>query len=149
MLFGNKGLYFWGSVGCGKTYACYALGRFVWCSNSRQSMKIETFDNILREVRDGFSTKVSEGNILAKYFRCNHLVIDDLAAGSDTGFAERILLAITDYRHNNMLRTSFTSNLPPEKIKDIYGDRVFSRIMGMCEIVRMGGADKRIGAQKR
>lgn len=102
------------------------------------------FERLLRDVRDGFDGRTSEGAILRPYETAEFLFIDDLAAGSDSSFAARILLTILDYRCNSKLRTYFTSNLPPEKAKEFYGQRVFSRIVGSCEAIRLGGVDKRI-----
>lgn len=140
----DHGCFLWGPCGTGKTYACYAMVR--WLCGIRKSKRVQAipFERLLRDVRDGFDTRTSEGAILRPCEQAEFLFIDDLAAGGDSSFAARILLSILDFRCNYRLRTYFTSNLPPEKLKEIYGQRVFSRIVGSCEAIRLGGIDKRI-----
>lgn len=139
----SGGCYLWGGTGVGKTYAMYALARYLSCKKN-SFVKFITFEQLLRKIRDGFSTKTAEGDILDGYENAEYLFLDDIGASSDSGFASRILLSLLDYRYNNNLRTYISSNLTAEKVKETFGERTFSRILGMCEVIKLGGKDKRI-----
>lgn len=76
------------------------------------------------------------------------LVIDDLWAESSTDFREsnirQELYDIVDSRYNNGLITIITTNISPQEVAEFYGDRVLSRINGMCKWINVKGEDKRI-----
>ncbi|NLW83588.1 MAG: ATP-binding protein [Phycisphaerae bacterium] len=139
------GCYVWGPTGCGKTHALYGLARYLAIRHG--GTVFMSFDGLLRELREGFDTRKSESAILRRYERARYLLLDDVAAGSDSVFAARVMLAVLDYRHNHLLPTYFSANVPPEKIKAVYGERVFSRLVGTCSVIRLGGEDRRLERQ--
>ena len=51
---------------------------------------------------------------------------------------------LINYRYENMLRTFFASNLSLQELAERSGDRIASRIAEMCDIIEIGGEDKRL-----
>lgn len=71
------------------------------------------------------------------------LVIDDVAVRDSTEAFKNELFEIIDHRATYDKTTIFTSNLPIEKVAEILGDRIASRIEGMCYMLGLKGKDHR------
>jgi DNA replication protein DnaC len=82
--------------------------------------------------------------VVDKYSRCPLLVLDDLGVEKTTDWALQTLYVILNNRYTNYRQTIITSNLTLEEIGNKLGDRIASRIAGMCSIIQMKGKDKRI-----
>ena len=86
------------------------------------------------------------------------LVLDDLGAEKMTEWVGEQLFCIVNHRYNEQLPTVVTSNYSPTQviahmatvdgrgnvIDDMQGQRIMSRIYGMCERVEIRGADWRM-----
>tara|TARA_R110000744_G_scaffold293382_1_gene403778 strand:- start:1228 stop:2277 length:1050 start_codon:yes stop_codon:yes gene_type:complete len=76
------------------------------------------------------------------------VVIDDFDSdgGGQKGpreFVVRSLERVIQYRHSRRLTTILTSNTPPGKIREVYGDRVASRLREVYEPIQLtGGGDE-------
>jgi len=91
----------------------------------------EDFDNLWR---DQFTNKAPQ-----------LLLLDDIGAERPSDWVRERLYSLINYRWSNGLSTIYTSNISPEKIKDVVGTRVHSRIF--CQknlVVRFDGSDRRI-----
>ena len=76
---------------------------------------------------------------------CDLLVIDDLGTERQTNFTENLLFELTDTRFRKDLPTIITTNLSPEKQREYYGDRIFSRIYSRCNaVINTPGEDIRL-----
>ena len=145
----NKGLYLHGPAGTGKTYFLYGLMRrkrlekqeciFInataWLAELRQRMDGGTQNHglgleywINRDVR---SDKI--------------MFIDDMAVEKPTEWNDEIIYRLINYRSENMLETHFASNLTLQELSEKKGDRIASRIAGMCVPKEIGGKDRRLG----
>ncbi|MEU4964180.1 ATP-binding protein [Streptomyces smyrnaeus] len=72
------------------------------------------------------------------------LFIDDVGAErKPTEFTEEVNFRLVNYRYAHRLPTIFTSNVMPQQLADRVGDRVASRLAGMCTQVVMRGDDRR------
>jgi DNA replication protein DnaC len=144
----EKPCYLWGPVGSGKTYILYALLKYFQEQN--RGGILTTFSDLLLRIRQSYDRKFTdqetEREIIRSCRETRIFMIDDLSATADkeTDFSLRILNSILDHRVNNCLPTYFTSNRPPEEIKKAFDERIFSRIVGNCEIVKVVGKDRRI-----
>jgi len=131
----RKGLLFFGNVGIGKTFA------------------LETISNL-----KGY--KMYDARALAKLFLMNeevfwekvdtHSIIaiddigDEITVNNYGTKTEAIGEAITHrYKlfESHGIKTIFASNYGPEDIIGRYGDRIFSRLGGMCECVAIDNGD--------
>lgn len=79
----------------------------------------------------------------------NLLVVDDIAMRDTTEAFKSELYEVIDYRANNEKTTIFTSNYPIDRLADLLGDRIASRIDGMTYKVKITGKDHRKGGQFR
>ncbi len=71
------------------------------------------------------------------------LVLDDLGAERPTPFSADLLGRIISARYDAEQLLVVTTNLPPNRLLDHVGDRAFSRLCEMCELVEVDGADRR------
>jgi hypothetical protein len=100
---------------------------------------------LLLSLRESYSRNdTSEGEIISKYTEGSLLVLDDLGAEKSTEWSINILYIIIDRRYRDEKKTIITSNLSLDELADKLDDRIASRIAGMCTVVPMGGADRRL-----
>ena len=84
------------------------------------------------------------------YAKVPLLVLDDIdkvsrsAGGQPSSWTREVVFLLVNYRYENMLPTIFTMNAPPEAIKPLFGEAVYSRIAEMCYFIRDEGADYRM-----
>lgn len=135
------GLYIYGSCGTGKTYALYALFRN--CILQDFPCRIKNTVELLRLFKQDF--KNNEDNFEDYLEYKGLLFIDDIGVEKNTEFVDETLYHLINIRCEKMLPTFFTSNLSIKELSQKNGDRIASRIVGMCEIVKLEGKDKRIG----
>jgi DNA replication protein DnaC len=167
-----KGLFITGSVGSGKTYCMAAMIRYMFIKQydltvekHRQidQRKYDFIHNIHTEIerpirlkwysmtdfylqlKAYFGKPGSEQNKLIEDCKTIDLLfLDDLGAEKASEWATGILYNIIDYRNRNMKPTFITSNLSIADISNIYGERIASRIVEMCEVIYITGEDRRL-----
>lgn len=71
------------------------------------------------------------------------LVLDDVAVRDTTEAFKNELFEIIDHRATEDKTMIFTSNYPLEKVSEFLGERIASRIQGMCFTVGFKGKDHR------
>lgn len=71
------------------------------------------------------------------------LFIDELGVGNISEWNIDQTFQLLDHRLNNGLQTYISSNLTPDEIQGKYGERILSRIYGMCRLVKYIGPDRR------
>jgi len=76
---------------------------------------------------------------------CDLLVLDDLGAESMTDWTKDLVHQLIDFRYRENLPIVITTNLTLDKVKKLYGERVFSRIYEMCQGIELSGSDYRLG----
>lgn len=134
---GADGLYLWSRTnGTGKTHLAAAIaltvgdGFFINASE------------LLDAVRDSYA-----GDGYCKEFQAARhaplLVLDDLGAQRITEWGEERLYVLLNRRYDDLLPLVVTSNLAPDRLGDAVGERIASRIMGMCAKVHVEGPDHR------
>lgn len=161
----NRGIYFCGGTGTGKTTTAVTILNEYLIARVRQHLmgekKIENnpvlfvrlaeFQNIYNGQFRGTPNMQSSSAI--RYYRFKErmkevdlLIVDDIALrGLPEGFMNE-LYEIVDYRATEDMTTFFTSNVHYIELKEVVGDRIASRIQGMCgnEVV-LKGKDNRVG----
>jgi len=151
----RKGLYLWGASGCGKSHAAYAIARYIDEVKDAQVMVFKSAD-ILEMMKQDMDIKNSdketngdlyfgESNFLKgiKDYK-GILVIDDLGVTKETEWEIQTFYQIIDRKYEDMIPTIITSNLGLDEISKKMGDRIASRIAGMCQVFEMTGKDKRV-----
>ena len=136
----EQGLFLWGPAGVGKTHTAMALIR--WHITRGEAVQRFTHAELILRLRSCFNANRNEHETIVSLTNVPVLVIDDLSAAQMTDYSTMALLHIIDRRIELCKRTIITTNLSPENIEQIYGERMGSRLKTFLTI-RLGGRDKR------
>jgi DNA replication protein DnaC len=146
----NKGLLLVGNVGTGKTLLMRAL-RAAMSEVWGVQFGIKPCSELVREYGDlGY-----EG--VEKWIDGKHVCFDDLGTenreaihyGKRTNLmAEVIESRYTRLTANSRCWTHFTTNLGAKDIKDLYGERVYSRILHICNVIKIGVSEAAVDRRK-
>jgi len=138
----RRGIYLWGPIGTGKTYAAYAIKKQLMEEqgiNTRLLSAPEMFDLI----RDDFKNKDTFNRERIMSNR-GILIIDDLGVEKPSEWVSETIFKIIDKRYREMIPTIITSNLQLGELSEHLGDRVASRITEMCDVIKLDGSDRRL-----
>lgn len=156
----KDGLFLHGAAGRGKTHIAVALIRARVAS--KYQVRIDASDSearcidtgmmfvslldLLLEIKACFreGSEISEEGIITKYSSIPFLTLDDLGAEKSSEWVIQTLNTIIDRRYRDLKKTVITSNLTLDEIATKIGDRIASRIIGMCKIIELKGKDRRI-----
>jgi len=102
--------------------------------------------DLLLEIRECFGgrTGESEWELIEKYAGKKCLILDDLGVEKTSEWSMQTLYSIIDRRYRDMTQTLITSTLTLDEIAGRVGDRIASRIAGMCKVVEIKGKDRRV-----
>jgi DNA replication protein DnaC len=145
----GRGLYFCGDVGAGKTHLAVAVMQEIIRRRRVPSLFVtvpELLDN-LRGAYNDPGRDIDEWMEAVK--NAELLVLDDLGSEKATVWVQERLFVIVNHRYREALPTIFTSNIGPEDLPSQLGRRTASRIIAMCEGVRLEGADHRETARSK
>lgn len=111
-------------------------------------IKMARFQNIYNsQFRGSRDTAESNGDkyqaLKNKMMNCELLVLDDIGLRGATEALQNEVYEIIDERETNERTTIFTSNVPIERLSDILGEQVISRIEGMTFAIPFKGKDNR------
>lgn len=140
----SSNLFLYGEVGLGKTYlsSCIAnellsTGHTVLYQTAHQII------NKLGEIKFNSYGEEPQSDIRDYIFGCDLLIIDDIGSEMVTEFSSSELNVCISERLIAKRSTILSSNLDFHGIKDTYGDRLFSRIMGNYILLPFKGKDIR------
>lgn len=145
----SKGLYLHGPVGTGKTHILAALHIY------GITTRLTTAPRLLFELRSSFTPgertlgQRSEKRIIEDCATTAVLGIDDLGAEKTTDYALQSLYLIIDQHYRDETKIVVTSNLNLSELATKLDDRIASRIAEMCEVVKLGGKDRRIAKDEK
>ena len=136
-----------GPVGTGKTVLIKSLFAFTAYINVIPFPSFIPVYKLISEFRE------SGQEALETILRPKILIVDDLGSEdivSDYGTKRSLLSELIYSRYDSFLsegkRTFFTTNLTLKELKSFYGDRVFSRLIELCEYDKtaLTGNDRRM-----
>jgi DNA replication protein DnaC len=144
-----------GMTGSGKTMTMYVLNDFI----NIDEIKYRKGEDLVNLRFKFESSLVMAGDFsrkgydaLYKYSNYANLCIDDLGAENTNkkhfGDAANVIQEVIEMRHSNGFLTHFTSNLTTEMIQQVYGDRVYSRLIGDTNIIKLNDCDYRLQENK-
>ena len=155
MLDGGSGVFLYGEKGTGKT----KLAAIIANERARagKAVLFASVPDLMADIRSSFKDGTTSEAVQAVK-NTPFLVLDDLGAEKMTEWVGEQLFCIVNHRYNEMLPTVVTSNYNPTQIirrmatvdgkgnviDDMQGQRIMSRIYGMCERVEIKGADWRM-----
>ena len=147
----HDSLFIYGQVGVGKTWLMAALMRQAAEHFAAKEVyfpgRFVSVQELLLRLRQAnrVNSDDSEGAILDMYGSVPLLYLDDMAAERTTDYALASLYLLIERRNNEpRFRTIITSNLNMREIAEHYGQRIASRIAGMCKVVKLTGPDRRL-----
>ena len=141
----SKGLYLYGNTGSGKTTILKAFSLFTKVTRIKK-FRIASAKEIVRKVTFENNAASLESYTLAAGSQ-GEWAIDDLGHEHECNvFGTKIncLEIVLTARYDRGLLTHCTSNLKPARIKEMYGQRLFSRMHEMFNFIEIKEADHRI-----
>ncbi|WP_302816301.1 ATP-binding protein [Selenomonas flueggei] len=150
-----KGLFLHGEKGTGKTKLTAIIANER--AGAGKPVLFASVPDLMADIRASFASGGTSERVQAVK-ETPFLVLDDLGAEKMTEWVGEQLFCIVNHRYNEQLPTVVTSNYSPTQIirhmatvdargnviDDMQGQRIMSRIYGMCERVEIKGADWRM-----
>ena len=146
-----------GRVGTGKTHLLTSLAQAysreeeghwneeaenTWtATQERRDVEYWPILDLVSELRA--EMKTDERWISERCRTCDLLILDDFGQERVTDFVLEEIERIIDWRYRDMLPLAIGTNLTIKQIQEKYGDRMISRWVSQCEIVKMIGPDYR------
>ena len=125
-------IFIWGDVGRGKTFLINSIAKELLDRNySVVYMTSTKLFKFLNDYHWAFEDRRENlEDLYEMIFDCDLLIIDDLGAETHRSTDQSNLLDVVNERMNKELPIILSSNLDEGMIDEVYGPRVFSRILG-------------------
>jgi DNA replication protein DnaC len=139
----GRGLWFYGSVGTGKTTLAMLVSRAAL--DAGRSVAIYSLPRLLAEIRATFETD-SEGSyvgFLDRLAAVDLLHVDDVGAERTSDWVLEQLYAIVNARYEDERSVIITTNLERDALVEQIRERTVSRLEEMCTLVPLYGEDAR------
>ncbi len=139
----GRGLWFFGSVGTGKTTLAMLVSREAL--DRSHTVAIYSLPRLLAEIRSTFDddTPGAYTDFLARLAQVDLLHIDDLGAEKTSPWVLEQLYSIVNDRYEAERAIVITTNLDREQLAEQIGERTVSRLEEMCEVCPLFGPDHR------
>lgn len=131
-----------GGTGLGKTHLSTAVAKAV-IDKGFDVVYVSAAD--LFDDFDADHFRAREGGAdVDRYFDCDLLILDDLGTELVTQFTVSSLYRLINVRVNRVLPTIISTNYDSKKIREVYGDRIASRLFGEFRPLIFAGKDVRM-----
>ena len=135
-----------GNTGVGKTHLMECMATYaIQCG---KDIRYSTAFNFNQDMLKFHCARLEEkGDIMDNYLKCEILFIDDLGTENKiNNVTNEYLYSIINERMQNHKKTVITSNLDFAQIQDVYGERIFSRLMHKKHSLKINfeGSDLRL-----
>jgi DNA replication protein len=147
--FGNKdqkSLLFYGPPGLGKTFLCTSIAKALM-DNSKTVLYYSSSELFNRLSDYTFSRetflKTSSKEIHDLIMDTQLLIIDDLGSEMTNSFVINQLFNILNLREMHARKLIISTNLTPKELNEVYGDRIFSRMVMHFDFYKFYGSDIR------
>jgi DNA replication protein DnaC len=139
----GRGLWFFGSVGTGKTTLAMLVSRHAL--EAGRSVAIYSLPRLLAEIRTTFDDDRSGSyvDLLDRLTAVDLLHIDDVGAERTSPWVLEQLYAIVNARYEDERAIVITTNLEREALAEQITERTVSRLEEMCEVLPLWGDDAR------
>jgi DNA replication protein DnaC len=139
----GRGLWFFGSVGTGKTTLAMLVSKHAL--ELGRSVAIYSLPRLLAEIRTTFDdgTQRSYTQLLDRLSGVDLLHIDDVGAEKTSDWVLEQLYAIVNARYEDERSVVITTNLERDDLAEQINERTVSRLEEMCDVVPLYGQDAR------
>ncbi len=139
----GRGLWFFGSVGTGKTTLAMLVSRHAL--ESGRSVAIYSLPRLLAQIRTTFDDERGGTyvDLLDRLTAVDLLHIDDVGAEKSSEWVLEQLYAIVNARYEDERSVIVTTNLERDELAEQITERTVSRLEEMCEVLPLWGADAR------
>jgi DNA replication protein DnaC len=139
----GRGLWFFGSVGTGKTTLAMLVSKSAL--DAGRSVAIYSLPRLLAEIRTTFdeANDRSYTSLLDRLAAVDLLHIDDVGAEKTSPWVLEQLYAIVNARYEHERSIVITTNLERDPLAEQITERTVSRLEEMCEVLPLWGRDAR------
>ena len=146
----GRNLLFMGDVGCGKTFMTNCIAKEILDRGYSvlYFTSAQLFDTLAKYVFRAKSEEEDIDRFHEHIYDCDLLIIDDLGTESTNSFVQNQLFMILnerDLRHKSMI---ISTNLDFATIRDIYSNRVFSRLFSSFDAKKFDNEDIRVNKKR-
>lgn len=145
----NIGLLLYGPVGTGKSFYAACIANALIDREKPVSVLMTSLSRIINAVQATFDGKQEYIDRIVSY---PLLILDDVGTERTTEYALEQVYNIIDARYRTGKLLIVTTNTPIEKIKSpetLAQQRIYSRLLEMCQPVKVDGTDRRRDSVKR
>lgn len=145
----GKSIYIWSvRAGNGKsTWASKILLAYfnnIWALSQLKTRGMYIYlPTLLNALKSQFLNGISISEYIQEIKECPLVILDELGCGKLSNTDINNLLDIVEFRLSNNKSTIFTSNLGENELRNLFGDRLTSRIYNSSLVVELKGSDKR------
>ncbi len=139
-----RNIMFCGTVGTGKSFLSGCIASELLASyHSVIYMSAKTLFDTLAAAQFSKEKKPEADAVKEKIYECDLLIIDDLGTEMTNSFVGTELFTIINERYNSRKSVIISTNLELHQLRDNYSDRIFSRLTGSYDILKLSGPDVR------
>lgn len=137
----SRALCLTGPIGVGKTYLAAAA---CWLRLQSHPTRWVSVARLMTNLRASFADE-DRKKAVAAVASTGAIILDDLDKVNPSDYGREVIFAAIDGRVEEGAPLLVTTNKSMSEIGEQFGDAVMSRLAGYCQVVRMTGADRRIG----
>ncbi len=144
---GGHNLLIYGVIGVGKTFLINCIAKeLIDRSFSVIYMSAIQFFHVLEDAsfHRGENLSAYESTVQRDFYECDLLIIDDLGTEIPNAFTSSSLFHCINERAIRKKPLIISTNLALGNLRDIYSDRIFSRIASNFKMLKIFGKDLRI-----
>ena len=138
----NKGLFFFGPFGIGKTHLACCIAHEIYFKNNNRFYFYST-PIFLERIRNSFNGERPNPLEDLLEYPPPLLILDDIGKEKPSNWVKEQLYILINYYYENLLSIIFTSNCNEKDLNKNLGEAIISRIYEMCYIYNFEGKDKR------
>jgi DNA replication protein DnaC len=140
----GRGLWMQGGCGCGKSHLMAAIAKELTAKG--YAVAFVSVPSFLDSIRRSFG---SGSDIMDSILCADLIILDDIGVEKPTDWVLEQFYLLINFRYNNMLPICCTTNIQPGELSKRIGVRCVSRIVEMCTVLNVVGADYRLRGCRR